>query len=263
MEANKIQRLLYNYNSGEASPDDLKAIEDLIEQGKITLEELEGLEMLQSQIVKLETPETSSDLDAKFHAMLRKEKGVDGLSWKNFFSWPQFAPRFALAGVMLLIGLVAGYLFHSPAQNSPGQKEEQIVELSKEVGALKEMIMLSMLEKESATDRLKAVSLTEGMDQASAKVTKALIHTLNNDENVNVRLAALDAIRPYSKQSDVREALVRSIALQKSPLVQVALAELMVELQEKGAVKEFNKILEDGETPSDIKKKIRESIRVI
>jgi hypothetical protein len=78
MEANKIQRLLYNYNSGEASPDDLKAIEDLIERGKITLEELEGLDTLQSQIVKLETPEISSDLDAKFHAMLRKEKGVEG-----------------------------------------------------------------------------------------------------------------------------------------------------------------------------------------
>jgi hypothetical protein len=258
MEPNKIQRLLYNYNSGEASPDDLKAIEDLIEQGKITLEELEGMTMLQSQIVKLETPEISSDLDSKFHAMLRKEKGAEGTGWKNFFSWPQFAPRFALAGVTLLVGLVVGYLIHSPVQ-----KEEQIVELSKEVGNLKEMIMLSMLEKESATDRLKAVSLSEEMDQASNKVTKALIHTLNNDENVNVRLAALDAIRPYSKQGDVREALVRSISRQKSPLVQVALAELMVQLQEKGAVKEFNKILEDGETPQDIKKKIRESIQVI
>lgn len=258
MEANKIQRLLYNYNSGEASPDDVKAIEDLIERGQITLEELEGLDILQSQIVKLQTPELSSGLDARFHAMLRQEKGVGGSAWKNFFSWPQFAPRFALAGVTLLIGLTAGYLFHSTAQ-----KDEQIGDLSKEVGTLKEMIMLSMLEKESATDRLKAVSLTEEMDQASTKVTKALIHTLNNDENVNVRLAALDAIRPYSKQSDVREALIRSIALQKSPLVQVALAELMVQLQEKGAVKEFNKILEDGETPLDIKKKIRESIQVI
>lgn len=123
--------------------------------------------------------------------------------------------------------------------------------------------MLSLLEKESATERLKAVSLTQEMDQASKHVTGALLQTLNSDENVNVRLAALDALRPYSKDGQIREALVRSIAQQKSPLVQVALAELMAELQEKGAIDAFKNILEDGETPSDIKKKIRENIQEI
>ena len=103
----------------------------------------------------------------------------------------------------------------------------------------------------------------EEMDQASKQVTSALLQTLNNDENVSVRLAALDALRPYSKDGQVREALVRSIAQQKSPLVQVALAELMAELQEKGAIDAFKSILEDGETPSDIKKKIRENIQEI
>ena len=135
--------------------------------------------------------------------------------------------------------------------------------MGQEIHDLKEMMMLSLLEKESATDRLKAVSLTEQMDQASKQVTSALLQTLNNDENVSVRLAALDALRPYSKDGQIREALVRSIAQQKSPLVQVALAELMAELQEKGAIDAFKNILEDGETPSDIKKKIRENIQVI
>jgi uncharacterized protein (UPF0147 family) len=258
MEADKIRQLLYTYNSGDASAEDLKAIEALIEQGKIHLEDLEGLASLESQIVKLEVPQVPSSLDMKFHAMLRQAKGAQGNSWKNFFSWQQFVPRFALAAVTLLIGLAVGYLF-----NSPAQKEEQIVELRNEIGDLKEMMMLSLLEKESATDRLRAVSLTQDMSQASNKVTEALLQTLNNDENVNVRLAALDALRPYSKNDKVREALIRSISLQKSPLVQIALAELMVALQEKGAVKELKKILEDKEMPSDIRKKIQESIKVI
>jgi hypothetical protein len=258
MEADKIQQLLYIYNAGDASPEDLKAIEALLEQGKIQLEDLEGLASLESQIVKLEAPEVPSSLDTRFHAMLRKEKGEQERSWRNFFSWQQFAPRFALASVTLVIGLAVGYLFHSPVQ-----KDEQIVQLSKEVGDLKEMMMLALLEKESATDRLRAVSLTQDMGQASNKVTGALMQTLNNDENVNVRLAALDALKPYSRDSKVREALIRSISLQKSPLVQIALAELMVALQEKGAVKELKKILEDRETPSDIRKKIQESLKVI
>ena len=167
-------------------------------------------------------------------------------------------PRFAFAALTLLVGLGVGYLLRSPAQ-----KEQQIETLSHEISELKEMMMLSMLEKESATDRLKAVNLTQGMDQASIKVTSALLQTLNNDENVNVRLAALDALKPFTKDSQIREALIRSIANQKSPLVQVAMAELMVALQEKAAVGELQKLLKDSETPSDIKEKIKESILVI
>jgi HEAT repeat protein len=135
--------------------------------------------------------------------------------------------------------------------------------LSQQVTDLKEMMMLSLLEKESATDRLKAVSLTQDMDQVSNKVTLALLETLNNDSNVNVRLAALDALKAYAKESAVREELIRSIAKQESPLVQLELAELMAALQAKSSVKELEKLLQDKNTPKEVKKKIQESIQVI
>lgn len=255
----KVQQLLDRYNSGTAMPDDLKEIENLLENGKIDIENLQGFEQLENRISRLETPAPSLHLDEQFYKMLKREKkGLKSFTWKNFFSWPELAPRLALASITLILGLAAGYILRSPAE-----KDEQIGKLGHEISELKEVMMLSLLEKESATDRLKAVSLTQGMDQASKKVTEALIQTLNNDENVNVRLAALDALKLYSKDSGVRESLVRSIAQQESPLVQVALAELMAELQEKSAVKEFQEILKDGKTPSDIKKKIKESIQVI
>jgi hypothetical protein len=146
-----------------------------------------------------------------------------------------------------------------PAPKNTNQMEV----LTSEVTELKEMMMLSLLEKESATDRLKAVSLTHDMDQASKKVTKALIETLNNDSNINVRLAALDALKAYSNDSVVREALIRSIAKQDSPLVQVALAELMAGLQVKSSVKELQKIMENKNTPKDVKDRIKKSIDVL
>jgi DNA polymerase III delta subunit len=101
------------------------------------------------------------------------------------------------------------------------------------------------------------------MDQASQKVTSALIQTLNNDNNVNVRLAALDALRVYSGEGKVREELIRSIAKQDSPLVQIALAELMAQLQAKSSVKELEKILKNENTPADVKKKIEQSLKVL
>jgi hypothetical protein len=45
--------------------------------------------------------------------------------------------------------------------------------------------------------------------------------------------------------------------------VQVALAELMVALQEKSSVKELEKILKSNKTPKEVKKRIEESIKTM
>jgi uncharacterized protein (UPF0147 family) len=261
MEVERIQELIAKYNAMTADPAELREIERLIENGIIDISDLVELRMMDEAVERLETPMPSLSLDHKFHAMLQAEKKAArprSFKWQELFSWDGLMPKLAFDSVMLVIGVFGGMYLRNPLQ-----KEEQIKKLGDEVSDLKEVIMLSMLEKESATERLKAVSLTEDMDQASKTVTTALIQTLNNDENVNVRLAALDALRSYSHQSEVREALIRSIGKQDSPLVQIALAELMAALQAKSSVKELQKIMRDDNTPSDVKKKIQESIEVL
>ena len=262
MEVERIQELIAKYNAMTADPAELREIEQLIEQGIIDIGDLIELHAMDEGIEQLETPVPSLSLDHKFHSMLQAEKKAArpsaSSSWKTFFSWEGLVPKLGLASVALVAGVFGGmYLKNSE------HKDMQINVLTHEVSDLKEMMMLSMLEQGSATERLKAVSLTQDMDQASRSVTNALLQTLNNDENVNVRLAALDALRPYSQQGEVREALIRSIAKQDSPLVQLALAELMAALQAKSSVKELKKIVGDDNTPTDVKKKIQESIEVL
>jgi HEAT repeat protein len=259
MNSDKIQTLIQRYNAMQADPEEMKEIESLIESGKIDLMDLEDLNGLDQRLSAFESPSPSLKLDDKFYEMLRGERVPAKTSgWKNFFAWPDFAPRLALASLTMVIGIGIGLFLRSPVQ-----KDQQIEMLGQEVSDLKELMMLSLLEKESATDRLKAVSLTQEMDQASQKVTSALLQTLNSDENVNVRLAALDALKPYSHESKVREALIRSISKQDSPLVQISLAELMAALQAKSSVKELEKILHNENTPVDVRKKIEESIKVL
>ena len=166
-------------------------------------------------------------------------------------------PRLALASVILFLGFAGGYWFQRPSGGG------DVAALTEEVSELKEMMMLSLLEKESATDRLRAVSLTSELGKASDKVTNALFSTLNNDPNVNVRLAALEALIPFTSDSKVREGLVRSIAFQDSPLVQVNLAELMAAMQEKKSVSELKKLAESDRTPKEVKEKIKKSIEVL
>lgn len=261
MEADRIQELIAKYNAMIADPMELREIERLIEAGIVDIADLVELKVLDDNLTRLEDVSPPISLDHRFYAMMDAEKkavGPSTFSWRTLFDWQVIAPRLAFASVALIVGFIGGsYL------GMPGQKDAQIREIGKEVTNLKEIMMLSMLEKESPTERLKAVSLTQDMDQASRTVTNALLQTLNNDDNVNVRLAALDALRPYSLQSDVREALIRSISRQDSPLVQVALAELMEALQAKSSVKELQKIIRDSNTPGDVKRKIQRSIEVL
>ncbi len=259
MEQERINELVAKYNENQADPAEIKLIEQLIEEGRIELSQLRELSQLEELVMSVETPSPSRDLDDNFYQMLRTMKGKHkGFSWSRFFAWPEFAPKLAFAAVMLIIGFLGGYLlFPSPSSN------KEVVELKDEILQMKEMMMLSLLEKESATERLKAVSLTSEMTSVSDKVTNALLQTLNNDENINVRLEALEALKPFVRDSRIRSELVRSIGKQESPLVQVALAELMVQLQERSSVKELKKILENKNTPRDVKKQIEESIKTM
>lgn len=258
MDKQDIKRLLERLDSPGASDADRMEIERLLETGAVTLEEIEGLDSLQTQISDLEAPPVPRAMDDRFYEMLNREKRKQERSaWKGFFSFSavDLVPKLTMASAMLVIGLAAGY-FLSP-------RHDQIETLSEQVSDLQEMMMLSLLEKGSATERLKAVTLTQEMAEASRKVTSALIRTLNEDENVNVRLAALEALKPYAADSGVRAALIQSIARQESPMVQISLAELMVALREKSAVREFERIVGSEKTPPEVKQKIRESIDIL
>lgn len=258
MEKENVKALLAKYNEGLADPSEIKMLESCIERGEVELSELRNLSLLDDMIARSENPAPPLSVDDGFYAMLAKEKR----SQRSFLGWrlPSMSllmPRIAFASVLIIAGFVSGYLLNQKSSTS------NVNQLTQEITDLKEMVMLSLLEKESATDRLKAVNLTSEMNKASQTVTLALLKTLNTDDDVNVRLAALDALKPYLGDGRVREGLVKSISHQDSPLVQIALAQLMVALQEKKSVDELQKIVQDDRTPQEVKNRIKESIEVI
>jgi hypothetical protein len=252
MENKAIQELIAKYNEGLADPAEVQLLEQLIEADKVHLTQLTDLQSLHNQIVPLDNSQPSLSVDDRFYQMLNEEKQVA----KAVLAIPLYQ-RLAIAAGLMVGGFLIGYLL----QSNSGKQE--VTQLTEQVSELKEMMMLSLLEKESASQRLKAVSLTSEMDQVSDKVTEALFTTLNSDENVNVRLAALEALKSYVKNSKVRSGLIAAISKQDSPLVQVSLAELMVAIQEKKSVGALKQLLENENTPKEVRTKISESIEVL
>ena len=73
-------------------------------------------------------------------------------------------------------------------------------------------------------------------------------------------LAALEALIKFSGVPSVREGLVKSIVQQKSPLVQSALVDAMLKLQEKKSVRPLQQLLNTKDLNQSIKVKIEKSI---
>lgn len=215
---------------------------------------------------ELPAPEPSPALELGFHALLNQYKRAEAetrqLQRVGPFEWIKqlwtIQPRFQLAYsiIILAVGLTAGVIWN----NSKNTGNTDVQALSSQVTEMKEMLMLSLLENPSASERMKAVSFVSEENDVNRKVADALLTTLNNDENVNVRLSTLEALSNFANDPVVRQGLIASIIKQDSPLVQAALADVMVKLQEKKAVKPLQKILQSEETNEIIKTKIRESI---
>ena len=259
----KIQELMKKYRSGEIGVDDLNLLEEYIEKGVVDVSDIEDLDNLHSLTTKIAVPEPGPAMRSDFYANLSREKRRFDRKLLGFFrlSPMEQVPigfRWAYSLALLVIGVTAGWLMGPAA----GYKTE-LSQLNDQMLEMKEIMMIDMLQKNAVTDRLKAVSLGSELSSADIRVVEALLQTLQHDENVNVRLATLDVLINYADRPEVREGLIQSIQFQDSPLVQMSLAELMVQIQEKKSVPALRELLDQEGTTPEAKQTIQESIGLL
>ena len=239
-------------------------LNDLAAHG-IGQDELEGYRTLATKMDTLPKPGFPEQLNKGFYAMLRQEsykveRARQKWSWSFLDEWVyrRRLKALALTFSLFLVALIAcvmiyqGYAYRT-----------EIGELNSEVREVRTMLMLTLLDKESAIDRLKAVNISSGIQLHNGAVDRALLATLNNDPDVNVRLEAIDALVKRAANPAVRRGMVESISNQTSPLVQVTLADAMVALQEKSSADELRKLLNKDEVNSLVKEKLKRSIEVL
>src|SRR4030095_10086933 len=99
------------------------------------------------------------------------------------------------------------------------QSASEIGAMRSEIRELREMVSLSLMQQQSASDRLKGVTWTGQLDRPSGEVVSALLDALMHDPNVNVRLATIDALERFASRDDVRRAAIEAVNRQMSPLV--------------------------------------------
>jgi HEAT repeat protein len=168
---------------------------------------------------------------------------------------PQDAPWWAAwrrpammgAVVMLVVAAFAAGRFWPRSASS--QDELQAANLSDvrgELREMREMLMLSLMQQQSATERLRGVSGSVQIDQPGTAIVRALLETLMHDPSANVRLACVGALRRFSEQDVVRQGTVQALAESSYPLVQIALIDFMVETKDKDAIDALRRLSQDS-----------------
>jgi HEAT repeat protein len=90
-----------------------------------------------------------------------------------------------------------------------------------------------------------------------------LLDTLGRDANANVRLVALEALAAHADVPGAREGLIQSLDRQESPLVQLALTDIIARLKEKQAVGHFRKLLQRKDLNDVVRARINDSLKML
>jgi hypothetical protein len=158
----------------------------------------------------------------------------------------------AVLAVVMVGGFSAGKYFRTDPSATP-----DIASLRQELRETRQLATLSLLQQQSASERLQGISYGTRSDRPDPEILMALMHTLKHDSSVDVRLAALDALRRYNNQPTVREGVVESLTTQDSPMVQIAMIDLLVELKEARAAQQIKKLEQNPKLDPTVRQRAR------
>ena len=200
--------------------------------------ELSRIGALWQSLDLLPLEEPGGQVRERFYEMLGAyRQGLASASSKE----PRMTPRWwqiAAAAALLMAGLGIGYGLHAS-----GQPPGEISQLRAEVASMRQLVALSLMQQQSASERLRGVSWAYQAEPSDREVLEALVAAVNHDTNVNVRLAAVDALRRFSASPETRRAVVAALPSQTTPLVQVALIDLLVDFKERDATGALKKLV--------------------
>jgi hypothetical protein len=189
-----------------------------------------------------------------------------GMDWRqkvgrlmSAWRFPIPTLRLAAAALIVLTGFAIGFITGAGGRRDAGKFER----LNREVDRLQQQVSLSLLSQPSASARLQGLSMTSQLPHPDPALLSTLLDMLDNDPSVNVRLSAVDALFLFAERQEVRTALTASLSRQASPLVQIALIDLMVSFKEKKAAVALRRLLADEKILPEVRQRARSGISQI
>lgn len=157
--------------------------------------------------------------------------------------------------VLVMITFSGGYYFG-------GERQSQRLEVA--LNQSRKQVLLAGLQELTGPQKIQAVYSISQSGQSGDDLIDALTATMNSDKNVNVRLAAINALTGMmDKNPRVKKELIRSLSLQENSLLQISLIQVLSEGGVKEARSEIESIARKEETDEKVKAFAKDMIKII
>ena len=243
----------------EDNPTNKDFLEQLVTNNPNCADELANTFLLWNELETIEQPEPRPEMSSNFYKKLNEYQAATAPDkipfWKKLFKFsikPQLA--YGLGFGLFLLGFFSGQIFQ------PDHQQAQIDQLAQQINDLKASQAFQLAPKQSVADRMKNIQLVRNIENPNEKILNALNQALCNDPNINVRLSAIETLLYFADDPMVIEILIKAIPKQSSALVQLELAEVMLQLEEKRSAKAWKELLEKGEVELEVKMQLEESL---
>ena len=218
-------------------------------------------------------PEPSRAVAGRFYAALHaweqaeQHNAATRTATSPWLRWWPSRPawQIAVSAGCLAAGLFTGAVITTGQRNAgqPAAASTEITELRKEMSGMRQMVTLSLLQQQSASERLRGVTWSYRTEPDDMQVLSALLQTINTDPSVDVRLAAIESLKNLGQSTIVRRGLVHALPRQESPLVQISIVDALVELQDKSAVPELRALNSSAQLDPNVHTRIQQALTTL
>ena len=202
----------------------------------------------------LDDIEPPPGMKAEFLKMMEMEMPQKPKVVKMVPSWLKIASIIIFA----LLTYTTGYYLGSERVN------EKIRTLEVALDQTKQQVSLASLQDFTGPQKIDAVYNISQSGQTCDALIDALVNTMNTDKNVNVRLAAINALTGMiGKNQRVKNELIRSLSVQVNPLLQISLIQVLTESGVKEAKDEIESMSRNEKTDENVKAFAKDMIKII
>jgi hypothetical protein len=216
-------------------------LEEYLEQNSQLQEELLFIEKFWANDVKpLVMP--SDKLDANFYQMLSRAQSIQQQTTqqKNVShsssheqalslmdkvkSW--FMPTSIAQFATLTLVFVIGFNLNQAPNNE--KNSEVYIGLQQDISSLTTVLAMSMLQKDSASERLSGVAYSRQTDLSNPLLVEQLIELLVRDKSTSVRLAIINSLSQLKSFGSSEQQLFTLATQEENLLVQIELCRLLL-----------------------------------
>ncbi len=263
MKCEDVKELIIEYIDGSLNDKETRKVDDHLSLCEACRTEAADMKSIWLKLDDVELEDPPDTLKKNFDNMLEsyslgmntntKDKWYETTSKWFEFLWPKRPLiQFATTVAVLIIGLLIGL-----GINERVESNKEIVQLKTDMNDLRQVVMSSLLNQSSVVERINGLTMTSRLENIDRPFYSTLLLLLNSDSNVNVRLAAVNALSNFVEDEYVRHELVKSLSLQSSPLVQTSLIDLLAAIRETESSSTLISIINDPDINIHVKERAR------